>query len=65
MSLIGNIIGSFFVALGAIWIGQGAGYVGGSFMSGDPKWAIIGAATGGLGVALLIWINIRRLIARR
>ena len=64
MSVIGNIIGAALVALGALWIGQGAGYVAGSFMSGDPKWAIIGAATGGLGAGLLIWINFHRLLAR-
>ena len=30
-------------AVGAVWLGQGIGAIGGSFMSGEPVWAIIGA----------------------
>lgn len=30
-------------AVGAVWLGQGMGVIGGSFMSGEPLWAIIGA----------------------
>ncbi len=29
--------------LGLVWLGQGVGLIGGSFMSGDPLWAVIGA----------------------
>ena len=29
--------------LGFVWLGQGLGLIGGSFMSGDPLWAVIGA----------------------
>jgi hypothetical protein len=32
------------VFFGAVWIGQGLGYVGGSFMTGQMKWAYIGSA---------------------
>jgi len=42
-------------AVGAVWLGQGIGVIGGSFMSGEPFWAIIGAvmlvAAGALTVA--------------
>jgi hypothetical protein len=31
--------------LGLGWLGQGIGLIGGSFMSGDPLWALIGAVT--------------------
>ena len=27
---------------GAVWLGQGLGYIGGSFMTGDQLWATIG-----------------------
>ena len=30
-------------AVGVVWLGQGIGLIGGSFMSGEPLWAIIGA----------------------
>jgi hypothetical protein len=30
-------------AVGAVWLGQGIGVIGGSFMTGEPIWAIIGA----------------------
>ena len=29
--------------VGVVWIGQGLGYIGGSFMTRDLKWAVIGA----------------------
>jgi hypothetical protein len=30
-------------AIGVVWLGQGIGLIGGSFMTGEPLWAIIGA----------------------
>ena len=38
--------------LGLVWIGQGLGYIGGSFMSRDLKWAVIGAVVLVAAVAL-------------
>jgi len=29
--------------VGLVWLGQGLGYIGGSFMTSDRKWALIGA----------------------
>jgi hypothetical protein len=44
------------VLAGLVWIGQGVGILtaGGSFMIGDPTWALIGAAfvVAGLVVAI-------------
>jgi hypothetical protein len=40
------------VAVGLVWLGQGIGLIGGSFMTGEPLWAIIGAAML-LGAAML------------
>ena len=44
--------------VGVVWIGQGLGYIGGSFMTRDPKWAYIGAALVAVAAALL-W-SVRR-----
>jgi glucose dehydrogenase len=29
---------------GLVWVGQGLGFIAGSFMTGSPFWAIVGAA---------------------
>jgi hypothetical protein len=31
-------------AVGFVFLGQGIGLIGGSFMTGEPLWAIVGAA---------------------
>ena len=45
-------VAAVLALLGAIWIFQGVGYLPGSFMSGDPTWAVIGAAVVLAAVAL-------------
>ena len=44
------------VLVGAVFTGQGLGWIGGSSMTGDDTWAIIGPIVAGLGVALAISI---------
>ena len=36
------IIGVVLVVVGGVWIGQGLGAIGGSFMTGHAEWAVIG-----------------------
>ena len=48
------IIGVLLVLTGAVWFGQGVGAIGGSFMTGAPEWAVIGAICIFIGGALLI-----------
>jgi len=48
------IIGVVLVLTGAVWIGQGVGAIGGSFMTGQAEWAVIGAVCVFLGAALLL-----------
>jgi hypothetical protein len=47
------------VLAGLVWIGQGLGILtaGGSFMIGDPTWAVIGLVVVGVGsfVSLREW----------
>ncbi|WP_246849954.1 hypothetical protein [Nocardioides xinjiangensis] len=47
-------LGVLMVLVGALWTGQGLGYVGGSPMTDEAVWAIIGPLVAGLGVALVI-----------
>ena len=53
---IGLSIGGLMVLVGALWTGQGLGWIGGSSMSGESFWAIVGPIVAGLGVALIITI---------
>jgi hypothetical protein len=48
------IIGGLLCLTGAVWIGQGVGAIGGSFMTGQAEWAVIGAVAAFLGLALLV-----------
>lgn len=46
-------LGVLMVLAGALWTGQGLGWIGGSAMSDVEIWAIIGPILAGLGVALV------------
>lgn len=59
---LGLCVAGVMVLLGGVWVGQGLGYIGGSFMTDQDEWAVIGSLTAGLGVALGIVVvqNARR-----
>jgi len=48
------VIGILLVLVGAVWFGQGIGAIGGSFMTGQAVWAVIGAVCVFFGIALLL-----------
>ena len=48
------IIGIVLCLTGIVWIGQGVGAIGGSFMTGQVVWAVIGAVALFFGAALLV-----------
>jgi LPXTG-motif cell wall-anchored protein len=45
--------GVVVILVGALWVGQGLGYLPGSFMTGDRTWFWIGLACVLAGLALL------------
>ncbi|HET7652514.1 MAG TPA: hypothetical protein VFK42_05705 [Acidimicrobiales bacterium] len=47
------VTGVVLVLVGAVWFGQGIGAIGGSFMSGEAVWAVIGAVCVLFGIAFL------------
>ena len=59
MRTLGNLLGASLLLLGTLWWGQGIGFVEGSFMTGQPTWAVIGPAVAGIGLGLLLWTNTR------
>jgi hypothetical protein len=48
-----RVIGVVLCIVGIVWFGQGIGVIGGSFMSGEAVWAVIGAFAILIGAALL------------
>ncbi len=60
MSVIRLVVAVVLLLLGAVWLGQGVGLIGGSVMTGSAFWAIVG------GVLVLVgaWLGIGALRAR-
>ena len=46
------IVGVLVLLVGAVFAGQGLGFIPGSFMTGDMKWFWIGSAMVVIGLAL-------------
>lgn len=55
---IGLIVGTLAVPVGGVWIGQGAGLIKGSFMTGSPTWLAIGLLCLVVGL-FLIFLTLR------
>ncbi|MBI5162205.1 MAG: hypothetical protein HY996_12460 [Micrococcales bacterium] len=53
------VVGVIALAVGGVWIGQGAGLIPGSFMTGDRLWLTIGLVVAAVGLLLLV-LGIRR-----
>ena len=47
-----GVLGFLVVLVGAVFAGQGLGYIPGSVMTGDVKWFWIGSAMVVIGLAL-------------
>ena len=56
-----TLIGLVLVIFGGIWILQGLdmAFQAGSFMAGDPQWAVYGAIAVLLGILQVWWSNTR------
>ena len=60
MRVISSLIGLLMVALGTVWVLQGlnlAFRVG--FMVGQPRWVLFGVVLAIVGIAQIVWSNIR------
>jgi hypothetical protein len=47
------VVGVVLWLVGGVWIGQGVGLIGGSFMTGQAVWAVFGAFAILAGLSLL------------
>jgi len=54
MRTIGKVLGVLMVLGGGVWILQGINLLPGSFMTGDPRWAVRGVVLAVLGIILLL-----------
>jgi hypothetical protein len=48
------VVGAALALLGTVWTLQGLGYIGGSSMTGDRLWAIIGPIAALIGMLLIV-----------
>jgi hypothetical protein len=60
MKILSNIIGIVLILAGGPFFLQGINILPGSFMTGDPQWAVNGAVMIVIGVGLMLWVNRRR-----
>ena len=52
-----KIFAILLVLMGGIWILQGINILPGSYMSGDPQWAINGTVTALIGAGMFWFVN--------
>ena len=48
------VVGGLALLLGLLWMGQGLGYLPGSFMTGAMRWFWIGLLVAGVGLVLVL-----------
>jgi uncharacterized membrane protein SirB2 len=59
IKIILKVIATLLILSGGIWVLQGINILPGSFMTGDPQWAVNGAITIILGAGLF-WFSNRK-----
>jgi hypothetical protein len=58
--LLRGVVGVVLCAVGTLFVLQGTNVVHGSGMSGEGKWAVVGALLIAIGLASLAWAAARR-----
>jgi LPXTG-motif cell wall-anchored protein len=57
MKIVLNIIAVLLILVGIVWFLQGINVIGGSVMTGQSQWAIIGGIAFIAGIGLVIFGN--------
>ena len=55
MAIARRILGALLFFTGVVWIGQGLGWITGSFMTGSAFWAVTGAVSVIIALGMLSW----------
>lgn len=58
MRIAGTVAGVLLAVAGCVWFLQGINVLPGSFMTGQTKWAVYGAITAAVGLAVF-WLSRR------
>ncbi len=59
MKTLLTIVGIILILIGGVWFLQGINFLGGSVMTGQSQWAVIGSIAFIVGIGLLVYINRR------
>ncbi|MCI0551696.1 MAG: FUSC family protein [Anaerolineae bacterium] len=57
MKITLQIFSVLLLLAGLVFFLQGINVIPGSFMTGDPQWAINGAIAMVIGIGLFVWVN--------
>lgn len=60
MKTLLNLVGILLLLAGGTFFLQGINILPGSFMTGDPQWAINGAVLIVIAIGLMLWANRRK-----
>jgi hypothetical protein len=60
MKTLLSIVGIILILIGGVWFLQGINVIGGSVMTGQSQWAVIGSIAAVVGIGLLVFVNRRR-----
>ena len=60
MKIALNVLSVLGLLIGGVWMLQGLNFLGGSFMSGQSQWFVIGAALAVASLIALASTNFRR-----
>ncbi len=60
MRIVLSVVAVLLILAGFVWFLQGINVLGGSVMSGQTQWVVIGGIVGLIGIGLLVFANRRR-----
>ena len=60
MKIFVNVFSGILILAGGVFFLQGINILPGSFMTGEPQWAVIGGIMIVAGTGLILWSNRRR-----
>jgi uncharacterized membrane protein YidH (DUF202 family) len=60
MKILLTIVSILLILVGVVWFLQGINILGGSSMTGQSQWAVIGSIAAVVGIGLLVFINRRK-----
>lgn len=63
MKWLGYVLGGLMLLTGVVWLLQGLGFLPGSFMTGQPEWAVAGGLSIVVG-GMVLWLAARKGSAR-